>query len=97
MLHAWSGALEGQLPFALCVVIVGLRDKHGSSLNVVASDKGLVVGRLSFSEDGDPIDCRRMGKLKVATLRLWKAAFEVPLSVCRHWREGNPSIHRSNH
>lgn len=32
-----------------------------SCLNVVAADKGLVVGRLSFLEDGDPIDCRRMG------------------------------------
>lgn len=32
-----------------------------SSLNVVASEKGVVVGRLTFQEDGDPIDCRRMG------------------------------------
>lgn len=32
-----------------------------SCLNVVAADKGLVVGRLSFDEDGDPIDCTRMG------------------------------------
>lgn len=32
-----------------------------SSLHVVASEKGIVVGRLTFSEDGDPIDCRRMG------------------------------------
>ncbi|GMH73240.1 hypothetical protein TrRE_jg11989 [Triparma retinervis] len=30
-----------------------------SNLNVVASDKGLVVGRVQ--EDGDPIDCTRMG------------------------------------
>lgn len=28
---------------------------------VVASEKGVVVGRLRFSEDGDPIDCSRMG------------------------------------
>lgn len=28
---------------------------------VVASEKGVVVGRLSFREDGDLIDCRRMG------------------------------------
>jgi meiotic recombination protein SPO11 len=28
---------------------------------VVASEKGVVVGRLSFREDGDFIDCRRMG------------------------------------
>ena len=32
-----------------------------SNLNVVASDKGLVVGRVQFTEDGDPIDCTRMG------------------------------------
>ncbi|GFR49530.1 hypothetical protein Agub_g11574 [Astrephomene gubernaculifera] len=32
-----------------------------SSLNVVASEKGVVVGRLSFREDGDFIDCQRMG------------------------------------
>jgi len=32
-----------------------------SSLNVVASEKGVVVGRLTFQEDGDPIDCKRMG------------------------------------
>lgn len=32
-----------------------------SNLHVVASDKGLVVGRISFIEDGDFIDCTRMG------------------------------------
>ncbi|GAX22120.1 meiotic recombination protein SPO11 [Fistulifera solaris] len=32
-----------------------------SNLNVVASDKGLVVGRVQFVEDDDPIDCTRMG------------------------------------
>jgi meiotic recombination protein SPO11 len=32
-----------------------------SNLHVVASDKGLVVGRISFVEDGDFIDCTRMG------------------------------------
>ena len=32
-----------------------------SSLHVVASEKGVVVGRLTFREDGDFIDCRRMG------------------------------------
>ena len=32
-----------------------------TSLNVVASDKGLVVGRIQFVEAGDPIDCTRMG------------------------------------
>jgi meiotic recombination protein SPO11 len=33
----------------------------GSNLHVVASDKGLVVGRISFYEDGDFIDCTKMG------------------------------------
>lgn len=32
-----------------------------SSLHVVASEKGVVVGRLSFREDGDPINCSAMG------------------------------------
>lgn len=32
-----------------------------SSLHVVASEKGVVVGRLAFREDGDLIDCQRMG------------------------------------
>lgn len=32
-----------------------------SNLHVVASDKGLVVGRIQFDEDGDRIDCTKMG------------------------------------
>mmetsp|Transcript_40442 Transcript_40442/g.114516 ORF Transcript_40442/g.114516 Transcript_40442/m.114516 type:complete len:426 (-) Transcript_40442:157-1434(-) len=32
-----------------------------SSLHVVASEKGVVVGRLTFQEAGDEIDCRKMG------------------------------------
>jgi meiotic recombination protein SPO11 len=32
-----------------------------SSLHVVASEKGVVVGRLIFHDDGDRIDCTRMG------------------------------------
>uniref|UniRef100_A0A0E0KC84 DNA topoisomerase 6 subunit A n=1 Tax=Oryza punctata TaxID=4537 RepID=A0A0E0KC84_ORYPU len=32
-----------------------------SSLHVVASEKGVVVGRLTFADDGDRIDCTRMG------------------------------------
>ncbi|CAH9051436.1 unnamed protein product [Cuscuta europaea] len=32
-----------------------------SSLNVVASEKGVVVGRLIFSDAGDVIDCTKMG------------------------------------
>jgi len=32
-----------------------------SSLKVVASEKGIVVGRVNFLEDGDFIDCTKMG------------------------------------
>ena len=32
-----------------------------SNLHVVASDKGLVVGRIQCEEDGDEIDCTKMG------------------------------------
>jgi meiotic recombination protein SPO11 len=32
-----------------------------TSLHVIASDKGLVVGRIQYKEAGDPIDCTRMG------------------------------------
>jgi meiotic recombination protein SPO11 len=32
-----------------------------TSLHVVASDKGIVVGRVRFRDDGDLIDCTRMG------------------------------------
>ena len=34
-------------------------DWHGPA--VVASEKGVVVGRLTFREDGDLINCQRMG------------------------------------
>ncbi|XP_042512455.1 DNA topoisomerase 6 subunit A [Macadamia integrifolia] len=32
-----------------------------SSLNVVAAEKGIVVGRIIFSDNGDMIDCTKMG------------------------------------
>jgi meiotic recombination protein SPO11 len=32
-----------------------------NSLHVVASEKGVVVGRLIYTEDGDEIDCTKMG------------------------------------
>lgn len=35
--------------------------QHPALHAVVASEKGVVVGRLQFDEDGDPIDCQRMG------------------------------------
>jgi meiotic recombination protein SPO11 len=32
-----------------------------SSLNVMASEKGVVVGKIQFRDDGDLIDCSLMG------------------------------------
>lgn len=32
-----------------------------SSLNVVAAEKGIVVGHVQFKDDGDEIDCTKMG------------------------------------
>jgi len=32
-----------------------------NSLHVVASEKGVVVGKLTYKEDGDEIDCTKMG------------------------------------
>jgi meiotic recombination protein SPO11 len=32
-----------------------------TSLHVVASERGVVVGRIRFRDDGDLIDCTRMG------------------------------------
>ena len=32
-----------------------------NSLHVVASEKGVVVGKLVYNEDGDEIDCTKMG------------------------------------
>lgn len=49
-----------------------------SNLHVVASDKGLVVGRIQFEEDGDPIDCTRMGvggKAIPVSFRSWELVF----------------------
>ena len=34
---------------------------HPNSLHVVASEKGVVVGKLLYNEDGDEIDCTKMG------------------------------------
>ena len=41
-----------------------------SSLNVVASEKGIVVGRLRFTEDGDSIDCSKARVRSLPALRL---------------------------
>ena len=46
----------------LCIIKynVCLHDE-AACMAVVASEKGVVVGRLAYREDGDLIDCRRMG------------------------------------
>ena len=43
-----------------------------SSLNVVASEKGIVVGKLIFDDDGDTIDCTKMGERRPC-MRVWRA------------------------
>lgn len=47
------------LSFLQCVALLGC--ERAVMHAVVASEKGVVVGRLSFREDGDLIDCQRMG------------------------------------
>jgi meiotic recombination protein SPO11 len=58
-----------------------------SSLNVVASEKGVVVGKLIFEDDGDTIDCTKMGALirheRHPQLVL---SGDVDPFVCRSWR-----------
>jgi hypothetical protein len=42
-------------------VTTGMVGCTRSSLNVMASEKGVVVGKLQFRDDGDLIDCSLMG------------------------------------
>jgi hypothetical protein len=59
------------LPSRTSYVGLTLQDQHPDESSVpgwlvllfavVASEKGVVVGRLTFREDGDLIDCQRMG------------------------------------
>lgn len=67
-----------------------------SNLHVVASDKGLVVGRISFFEDGDFIDCTKMGVRKSGISLITWACF--CLLVYSQWkllgrREGDTTVH----
>ncbi len=73
-----------------------------SCLNVVAADKGLVVGRLQFREDGDLIDCTRMGVTGKA-IPVYKAASPlhrrrrvdgVPVELIRHRRRRDSPLAR---
>jgi Type IIB DNA topoisomerase len=59
-----------------------------SSLNVVASEKGIVVGRLRFTEDGDSIDCSKAR----APLRTLDCAH--PLASDGRGRQDHPAAHR---
>ena len=55
---------------------------HCCCLAVVASEKGVVVGRLTFREDGDLIDCQRMGVGgKAIPPNVDKVSFFLPLSL----------------
>lgn len=44
-----------------CVSHIRCAARRAAPAAVVASEKGVVVGRLTFREDGDLIDCKRMG------------------------------------
>jgi hypothetical protein len=59
-LHRSRTVRQGQVfsrSLVLCCAMLCACAAHA----VVASEKGVVVGRLTFTEDGDDIDCRRMG------------------------------------
>lgn len=65
-LHEYSGRVGAPLCSAFAVANVPFfPDSSLLTLchwhAVVASEKGVVVGRLQFREDGDLIDCQRMG------------------------------------
>ena len=45
----------------VATLLVLCKTQHPAYAAVVASEKGVVVGRLTFQEDGDVIDCARMG------------------------------------
>ena len=52
---------------------------------MVASEKGVVVGRLTFTEDGDPIDCSRMGVGgKAIPPNVDKVCFPLTLPVLKY-------------
>ncbi len=63
--------IASMLPSRTSYVELILHDQHPDESSVlgwlvllfavVASEKGVVVGRLTFREDGDLIDCQRMG------------------------------------
>ena len=54
-----SSQLTGKPVVQRCLCLAMKADQPGRA--VVASEKGVVVGRLSFREDGDLINCQRMG------------------------------------
>ena len=64
-----------------------------SCLNVVAADKGL-VGRLQFREDGDLIDCTRMGVTGKAIPVMRRPFLGARAMASRRWRAaGYPALH----
>ena len=73
-----------------------------SCLNVVAADKGLVVGRLQFREDGDLIDCTRMGVTGKAIPVCDAASFCLrrrrdPRAHTPSTRRSDTGLHRQDH
>lgn len=53
-----------------------------SSLNVVASEKGVVVGRMKFRDDGDLIDCTKMGVGGKVIPSLIDRVSDISVGVC---------------
>lgn len=53
-----------------------------SSLNVVASEKGVVVGRMKFRDDGDLIDCTKMGVGGKVIPSLIDRVSDISVRVC---------------
>lgn len=70
LLGCTRSSLHGKVVGTWHLYILPLIDLHawptllltiGLSSAVVASEKGVVVGRLTYREDGDLIDCQKMG------------------------------------
>ncbi|GFY82864.1 Spo11/DNA topoisomerase VI, subunit A protein [Actinidia rufa] len=63
-----------------------------SSLNVVAAEKGVVVGRLIFSDNGDLIDCTKMGMGDAAYMRLAEDRFYNRFPCIIVTAKGQPDV-----
>jgi meiotic recombination protein SPO11 len=67
-----------------------------SCLNIVASAKGLIVGRVSFRDDGDLINCMAMGVGGKAIPPFMDKITDIQ-STAKVSRRGSPLLLRSKH